>query len=504
VPTQPSERPPYVNFLAAAAFGLIALAYHLWGLDAKSLWGDEASTAWHSTYSVFELWTQPITHKPPLYYWLTQLFWSPGNGEFALRLPAALLGAAVVALCWPVGLLLGGRGTAFWLSLFTLLSDIHLHYSQEARHYILLTLGWVLLLLAMLRLLRHPATPLTNRIGDLALWTVAALLMVHAHPVGLLYLAASQLAFWFGLLAARPVGWRIGLATSLLTLAATLTLLPWMHVALINAAGSFNWLQQPSAQQALIQWSSLFGARNLALLGGVPLALWGGVMLTLISLGGLLVWLRRDRAVAVALLGLMILPPLTLWLTGFIKPVYMPRTIMPSHLLAMTGLALAVSALGARRWRITAGLALALVLATAAWAWRVGYQKEAWHDLATELQRRGRPDDIALVCENQLYRPLWFYLGDDMPRLLYLDRRKRRLWIWRPDLRRWRPFHPAPGEAPPQTFWLIDRLGHCPRQMDRILPFFTGRRYQPGPQWHGHALTLTPWREAGSLNRSPR
>jgi hypothetical protein len=114
-------------------------------------------------------------------------------------------------------------------------------------------------------------------------------------------------------------------------------------------------------------------------------------------------------------------------------------------------------------------------------------------ELAAQLQGQARRGDIALICENQLYRPLWFYLGNEMPRLLYLDRRKQRLWIWRLEERRWRPFRPAPGERPPANFWLIDRLGHCPKQVDRVLHYFTGLDYRAGKPWHGHALRLTPW-----------
>ncbi len=482
-------RPTPYRYLPPLLFGLLALAWYLWGLDAKPIWGDEASTAWHSTYDASALWTQPITHKPPLYYLLTALFWSPGDGEFTLRLPAALLGATTVALAWPFGHLLGGRRLAFWLALLLLLSDIHLHYSQEARHYGLLSLGWLLSMIAAARLLQTVGSEGLS----LLWWALGALLMAHAHPVGWLYLAVSQLMLWLVLPMGRPLPWRPLALTSVLTLLAMLTLAPWLHLALENAAGSFNWLRQPTLSQALMQWSALFGAKSLAHLFGVPLALATGGVLVLVSLAGMVSLLRRDARLGRWLLGLMLLTPTTLWLIGMVKPVYMLRTISPLHLLAVTGLALAITALPHPRGRTLAGLALAGLLATASWAWRQHYEKEDWRGLSGELAHRAGPNDAALVCENQLYRPLWFYLGNAMPRLFYPDRRKPRLWIWRGDERRWRPFRPMPGEAPPPTFWVIDRLGHCPRNIPALLGRLTGRRYRPGDGWHGHALTLTPW-----------
>ncbi len=481
------------QYLIPLLFGLVALACYLWGLDAKSLWGDEASTAWHSTYSATALWTQPITHKPPLYYLLTAAFWSPGDSEFALRLPAALLGALTVALAWVLGNQLAGRSTAFWLALFMLLSDIHLHYSQEARHYVLLTFGWLLLILAMVKLLRDDTG--RSSIGILLLWALGALLMVHAHPVGLPWLAASQLAYWIALAVVRPLPWRRMLLPALLSLGAALTLLPWLGLALENAAASFNWLRQPSPMQALLQWLSLFGARSLVHLGGRELAVTGSILLAAVSLAGIATYLRQRRSLGILLLGLVLLPPMTLWLIGLVKPVYLTRTISPDHLLAMTGLALAIGHIKWPRLRVVAGITLALLLGASSWAWRTHYQKEAWRDLSSQLGQRAARSDIVLLCENQLYRPLWFYLGEQTPRLLYLDRRRHRLYEWQPDNRQWRPFRPAPGERPPVTFWLVDRLGHCPQGIDRMLYRFTGLRYRHGEPWRGHALSLTPWQQ---------
>ncbi|HGG60458.1 MAG TPA: hypothetical protein ENK26_11185, partial [Gammaproteobacteria bacterium] len=251
-------------------FGLSALLLHLWRLDAKSIWIDEALTAYHSTFSFSELWSTPVTNKPPLYYALTSWFWSPGGNAFALRLPAAILGAVLVAVGWLFGRVLAGERGGHWLALFLLLSDINLHYSQEARHYILLMLGWMLLMLAMARMLGQLSedAPGAPRPGDLLTWSLGALLMAHAHPVGFIYLAASLLAWLVGLLASRRTPPPFLSLPLLMTGAVVATLLPWLFHAIDNASIVFEWLRQPSPDRALIEWISLFGAKNLALLTG--------------------------------------------------------------------------------------------------------------------------------------------------------------------------------------------------------------------------------------------
>lgn len=116
--------------LSPMLFGLFALLLRLYNLDEKSIWMDEAFTSYHSTFSAYELWTQSITTKPPLYYLLTSLFWSPGDGAFALRLPDAILGSISVMLSWYLGRAIAGDRAAFVLALFVLLSDVNLFQLQ--------------------------------------------------------------------------------------------------------------------------------------------------------------------------------------------------------------------------------------------------------------------------------------------------------------------------------------------------------------------------------------
>ncbi len=487
------------KLLPPLLFGLAALLLRLWHLDGKSVWLDEAFTAFHSTFSAHALWTQPVSDKPPLYYLLTALFWSPGDGAFTLRLPAALLGAFSVSLSWFLGRELGGRRLAFLLAALVLIADINIAYSQEARQYMLLTVGWLLLMIALLRMLRDSAAQPRPHAADLLLFGSGALIMIHTHPIALQYAAASAIAYVAAVFVKGRPHLAFLLAPLLVGVLAGLTILPWIPMALARAEHSFHWLRQPDPAQALLEFMSLFGGKHLALLGGRSLALSAGVVLVVVSVAGVSHYLlRRNRAAGVLVAGLLVLPPLLIWLSGYFKPVYMLRTITPTHVLAMTGLALALDALPRRRWRIITTAMLAALLAVSSWFYFAGYKKEAWRGLSRQLQNRMAAGDMALVCEKYLQTPLRFYLHDDMPPLLYVNARRHRARVKLPGEARWQSFRKVMSAGPPAAVWVVNRYGHCPKKMDAILRAVTGRDYLSQTPWRGQALSLTPFRLAGT------
>ncbi|OOZ38205.1 glycosyltransferase family 39 protein, partial [Solemya elarraichensis gill symbiont] len=222
-------------------------------LDAQSIWRDEATTSVHSTFSAYELWTQQIVNKPPLFYLITSLFWSPGDGAFALRFPNAILGSLSVMLCWMLGKALAGRSVAFLLSLFVLLSDINITYSQEARQYILLSIGWLILLISLIRLIQSSETLEKPQRLDLLLTFIGVILMVHTHPIALHYLTVSGVAYFLALVAGRhKFDKRFIFHPVLISLIAGITILPWLFTGLNTT--SFNWLKQDSAGIALLRF----------------------------------------------------------------------------------------------------------------------------------------------------------------------------------------------------------------------------------------------------------
>lgn len=220
---EPSQRQAAT---ALAAIVLLAALLRLPTLDAQSLWSDETATWFQSSGSFLDIFARTARDNyPPLYNilaWLsTRLF---GDAGWTLRLPAALIGVAGVAMIYPVAVRLGGRSAGLLAALMLCLSGWHVWYSQEARTYTLLSAAaiahaWALL--ALLQSRRWPAAVLA---------VLSGLALVYTHPFGLLtWIALGAGAAWM-LVAARDWAGLGRLAAISLLIA--LGFLPWAFVLL--------------------------------------------------------------------------------------------------------------------------------------------------------------------------------------------------------------------------------------------------------------------------------
>ncbi|WP_143556261.1 glycosyltransferase family 39 protein [Solemya velum gill symbiont] len=484
----------YSVMLSPMLFGLFALLLRLYNLDEKSIWMDEAFTSYHSTFSAYELWTQSITTKPPLYYLLTSLFWSPGDGAFALRLPDAILGSISVMLSWYLGRAIAGDRAAFVLALFVLLSDVNLFYSQEARHYILLSVGWLLLLLSLVQMVKSSDNKDKPCWSHLVLMAVGAIIMVHSHPIAMHYLVASGIAYFSALFIRPGCNRRFFYQPVIVVLLAGVSVLPWLPVGFESASTNFNWLKQPGAGNALFEYMMLFGSSSLAFLAGKKFAFVVSLFLVALSVTGILYWLVRcDRRTALLLILLMLLPPLLIWLTGFFEPMYMLRTIMPSHLIAMTGLALAMTVIKAGWLRIAGVAVLTVVLGGSSYGYLSHYKKEAWAELSVQLKQTVSAGAAVLVCEEYLYHPLYFYLHEEMPAVIDLNHRKRRVRIRQTPADQWQPLYLQPGNRPPGVIHVIGRYGRCAGRMEQDLFAIMGNEYKVIDHWQGYKISMATY-----------
>jgi len=498
--------PGFQALIPAILFTLLALILRLWQLDAKSIWLDEAFSAYHSTFSAYELWTQPISNKPPLYYLITKLFWSPGNGEFALRLPSAIIGALSVFIAWLLGREIGGSWSANALALLVLISDINLHYSQEARQYILLSLGWLLVMLSLLRLVvKSPEQP--GAIWpELLLAAAGAFIMVHTTLLGFMYLIPALIAYTGILFAQNKFTKTLGLYPILVMLLAGTSILPWLPTGLSNAAETFNWVRQPKPLLAFFEFMSMFGAKNLVHLGGKELAIGAGICLVLISLAGILHFiLRVNQSRGFLLLGFLLLPPLLIWLVGFIKPIYLVRTITPVHLPALIGFILTANMFRTSFGRGLLLSGISLILMTSAAGYFMFYAKEDWRGLSNKLKSKIQHRDAVIICEKYLYWPMWFYLNEKMPPVLYLNLAKGKLWLKNSAAVTWQAYSLSPGHKPPATIWEAGRFRYCISDGHPALSHYTGGYYARAQGFTGKAgaLKLTPYHKINLDSLSP-
>jgi hypothetical protein len=143
-----------------AALTLLAALLRLSTLGAQSLWYDEAFTPVHvlhpSLFTTLE-WLPKTENSPPLWYlieWFDyRLF---GSGAFALRLPSAIAGIALVPLAWAIARELAGRAAAIACAALVTVGPLFVWYSQEARVYALFMFTSGLAVYAFVRVLREP------------------------------------------------------------------------------------------------------------------------------------------------------------------------------------------------------------------------------------------------------------------------------------------------------------------------------------------------------------
>jgi mannosyltransferase len=164
------ERMPRLTYASILlAIFMLGLALRLHALGTDSLWIDEIYTVSASQMDLMSIPTFVVTDDshPPLLYVITKLFVGlMGGSEFTLRLPAALLGSLSILLTGKIGEFLWGRREGLVGAFLLSISAYHVQYSQEARHYVLMTFFALFSLASLLAALR------TNRKG---LWLAFAL-----------------------------------------------------------------------------------------------------------------------------------------------------------------------------------------------------------------------------------------------------------------------------------------------------------------------------------------
>src|SRR5262249_46211128 len=129
----------------------------LYGLGAKPFWLDEVTSLKRATDSIHDLVLDALHNRHyPSYFLLLWAVARLGAGQFLLRLPSALFGAAAAALtAGSGGGGVGARPGAI-AGLVLALSPFDVQLGQEARSY---TLGGLLILVALWGLLRLAQRP---------------------------------------------------------------------------------------------------------------------------------------------------------------------------------------------------------------------------------------------------------------------------------------------------------------------------------------------------------
>lgn len=189
-PASAASRALWFTGLGLVTLGAELLRFHQ--LDREPFWFDEAYTALTVQHSVTGILERLRNEgNAPLYY-LIMLFWRElfGDGVYAFRSFSALLGTLAIPLVFFVGSHMFSRPAGLTAALLAAVTPLHIHYSQEARMYPLVTLLALLALYALHRLMVAPS--LQAALG----FAAVALIGLYTQYYFLFLLPVAAAALW--------------------------------------------------------------------------------------------------------------------------------------------------------------------------------------------------------------------------------------------------------------------------------------------------------------------
>lgn len=296
---------------------------------------------------------------PPFYYLLLKAgvnLW--GASPLGIRLWSLLFGVGTLALAATIGGGLdGARATGLLAAMVLAVNGDLIFYSQEARPYSLCVF--------LVLLLVYWVSAITRGGQSRRLWMAGYLLMVvlvYTNYIAAIYVACAVLAILLGNLPRRTK-----LLTVAVSIMAAISFLPWLiSVAPVYGSkngigGNLNWQGHPSFYDLKSAWAASIGVIEFK--GATTMVC---LLALLLSVAGLKLLSQRrslrDSPVAVTLVALATLPPITVFCLSvepFNLPIFGLRQILPSIpalcLLCCYGLeALALRAGRFRGWAFAA------------------------------------------------------------------------------------------------------------------------------------------------------
>ncbi len=421
---KPEGMRPLVFWLAFAGVCLLGLLLRLPTLASKSLWLDEAFSAWFSARPLHELWTDVPRYElhPPMYYTLLK-GWSDlfGTSESALRSLSVSASVLTIVVVARAGTILrfagGGDAVALAAALLLAVNAGSIKYAQEARPYALESLFATIAVLSAMRLLQSLTRERVHFSKDVLL--TALVLGVSTGAAMWMHDTAVVIAYGIGvgmvatlLVHAPAQRGRQALilgGAGLVAIAIWSPMLPMLAMQSANLASIPFWVST-RASDVLDAWSLVTG-------GGKSLLICLGSMI----LAGLFALWRRRRPAALYLTIVLFLPLASILLVSvLVKPIFIARIfewLTPAAMILAAG---AMLGLPSRAWRIGA---FAVILGLSAKATLASYrlQQEDWRGIVQVIASQAKPGDLVIGIQNGVGLAIDYYArGQAFPEVLYL------------------------------------------------------------------------------------
>ncbi len=405
-----------LTLLAIFFLGVFLRIYHL---GDESIWLDEAFSIKLASSSLFGIIEGSAEDPhPPLYYILLH-YWINlfGNSEFSTRFLSVVFGFLSILMSYKVGSLIFDKETGVLSALILALSTFHIHYSQEARMYSLMTLLTLLSVYFFIRLLRGRSILVSTG------YLLSSILLIYTHIYGLFIIMAQNI-YVFTLFLLSKEHYELNYKRWI-TLQILLIVLfsPWIKI-LINQmlmVQSDFWIPAPPVTKLIGPFITYSGSKPLFLLflmlsifsvvGYKKLGVNADWKVLFRSIKGFRLDFGSSSVAGVYLILLWILTPIILpfIISRVSTPVYITRyTIGASvafYLLAAKG----VRDINHENFK-SAVIALIIVLSSLnIWGYYHSVNKEQWRDIANYLDSSAGVEDLVLFNAGYNQRPFDYY-----------------------------------------------------------------------------------------------
>jgi len=389
-----------------------ALVLRLVGISARPIWYDEAFSILLAEQGPAAILSGTLTagadssaaeEHPPAYYfalwgWI-QLF---GNSLAVVRLLSIALSLGIVAFLYLIARHLFDEQTALVSAFLAAILPFQIHYGVEIRMYVLLTFWLTLATLALLK-------------RQWILFSIAAALAQYTHNLAAFYLIP---------LALTPVfqrDWKTLRSLVWAGFAALALYSPWLiHVpAQLSKVTSSFWIERPGLEKIftllLIYLPHLPLPDNLLL----PGLLFAALTVTLAAFQTYRAQKEKSEHAksGLWLAFLSFTPPLLLWLASQISPIYVERSLLPSHAIFCIWLAWAFTQTKLPRSVQIFAFTLILMSAGIGFYQHLAYKGFPYGPYAAldqSIQSRLGQGDVVIHSNKLTYLPS-FYFDRDLP-----------------------------------------------------------------------------------------
>jgi len=458
---------------------LLALGLRVFRLDGQSLWYDEGTSVALAGRSLSTITRSAAADiHPPFYYYLLH-GWTAlaGFSPTAVRSLSALIGTALVALTWVLGLQLFGPTVGLTAAFLAAVSPFQVYYSQETRMYILVAmLGALSMVLAFALVKREIGTrdwrlasesPISN-LQSLILWAVyivVSALVLYTHYFGFTVLLAENLTIGLCVLLEwrRRRGFAVRWAVAQVVV--VLLYMPWLMLTW-RQVQAWPAVSQPFSLAFLLRDTLRVFSLGLSVEPHLTLVIW--IFGLFLLLGLTIGWIRNTQygirnseGLCWLFAALYLLVPLaTMYLLSLRRPLYNPKFLLlatpPFHLLIALGIYRASRIMHHvsrfTLYAIPVALLITLSIPTARslhnYYFDPRYARDDYRGIARVVEATARPNDAVLLNAPSQIEVFDYYYDGALPQ------------------------YPLPRERPPDAGKVRAELEQIVSQHNRIYGIF--------------------------------